>query len=78
MRLLGGRRARRRVSNGRGSDVDFAFERGYVIDAVAGGYVGNDEIAPPPLAQHAAYVFPCHTGHGREIADREIGFALVP
>ena len=32
------------------------------------GYLGYDEIAPPPLAQHAAYVFQCHTGYGRQIA----------
>ena len=59
--------ARNRAPHGRGcvSGIDFSLERCDVVDTVAGRNPGDDEIAPPPPAQHAAHVFPRHAGHGR-------------
>src|SRR5262249_62162059 len=47
--------------------IQFALERGYVVENVTVRDAGEHEIAPAPFAQHAADVFPRHAGHRRKI-----------
>jgi hypothetical protein len=59
-----------------GSNVklDFPLERGYVVETVAARDVVGEDIAPPPLAQHTAHVFPRHARHGRQIGVADLFF----
>src|SRR5262245_36117336 len=47
--------------------INFALERGYIVENETGRAAGDHEIAPTPFAQNAAGVFPRHAGHRRQI-----------